>query len=112
MISVNLDKVQRNGATLAESVLAWKDISKNYRDRGAEGKEREMLAAVETRYNKSVSPVFYVAFSLHPASSKEDLSEAEWASAMDWVEKERPSCFELYVEFIGGNKTKLRICLS
>ena len=77
---------------------------KNYRDLGAEG--REWLAAAESRYNKSVYPVFYVAFSLHPACAK-DLSEAEWARAMDWVKKERPFCFEFHVEFIGGNKDKI-----
>ena len=60
VISVNLDKVQRNGATLFKSVLAWKFILKNYRDLGSEG--REWLAAAESRYNKSVNPVFYVAF--------------------------------------------------
>ena len=101
-ISLAIDLVQGNQVTLADAVHAWKKVLESYRS--LEGEGREWLAAAETRYNKSVTAVFFVAHSLHPKYLGNNLTTSEWNEATNWVRENRASCMSEYLQFIGGTK--------
>ena len=103
-IASAIDAVQGNNVTLADGLNAWKELLNSFRN--SEG--REWLAAAETRYNKSVVPAVFVAYSLHPKFVAESLTTSEWNKAVYWIKENRPSCLDEYMSYIGGGKDVIK----
>ena len=93
-ISIALDKVKADGASIADAVEEWKTLQGKFRDMGTE--RQEWLQFVEFRYSQSVPKLWFLVNVLHPKYVGKSLSQSELRDAKEVMMNEYPDHIAAY----------------
>lgn len=91
-ISVGLDKLQRDTATLADACSVWLGLAK----------EQSLQPHIETvgrRMAQALEPFHFLAYLLHPKYKGVGLTNAQIESARVWANEKIPDCLPLIIAF-------------
>lgn len=87
MISISLDKIQKDSCTLSEAIDVWKDLLEFF-EKNCDSSEIEKL---KDRYDMAVTPPHFLANMLDPKYNGTRLSEEESDSALQYIYSYHPS---------------------
>lgn len=91
-ISVCLDVLQRDSATLADACSAWLGLMK-------EESLQPHIEIVEKRMSQSLEPFHFLAYLLHPKYQGDGLNSVQIESARLWATEKFPNCLPFLIAF-------------